>query len=188
MTDVFNKFKGSDGKLKEELRSNIKGIMSLYEAAHLRIHGEETLEEALVFTTHHPKEMVEHAATNKLSAHLIKQAVHALEQPLHTGIPRVETRHFISFYEKDEDRDEILLRFAKIDYSMVQILHQQELSHFCKWDISAIDKLPADFLKLVFRFVINVYDEIEKEMSKDGRPHAASYTKERVCFSTPIFS
>ncbi|GAB4827213.1 hypothetical protein Ancab_034102, partial [Ancistrocladus abbreviatus] len=41
-----------------------------------------------------------------------------------SGIPRIEIRHFISFYEEEEARDETLLRFAKIDYNMLQILHQ----------------------------------------------------------------
>ncbi|GAB4827228.1 hypothetical protein Ancab_034115, partial [Ancistrocladus abbreviatus] len=51
---------------------------------------------------------------------------------------------------------------------------------FERWDISVIDELPADYLKLVFRYVINVYDGFEKEMSKGGRSYAASYAKERV--------
>ncbi|GAB4827226.1 hypothetical protein Ancab_034113 [Ancistrocladus abbreviatus] len=47
------------------------------------------------------------------------------------------------------------------------------------WDISAMDNLPTDYLKFLFQLVINVYDEIEKEMSTEGRPYAASYAKER---------
>ncbi|GAB4827235.1 hypothetical protein Ancab_034122 [Ancistrocladus abbreviatus] len=48
------------------------------------------------------------------------------------------------------------------------------------WDISAIENLPTDYLKFLFQLVINVYDEIEKEMSTEGRPYAASYAKERI--------
>ncbi|KAL0435039.1 UNVERIFIED_CONTAM: (+)-delta-cadinene synthase isozyme XC1 [Sesamum radiatum] len=93
---VFDKFKDKDNKLKESLRSDAKGLLSLYEAAHVRIHGEDILEEAIIFTAHHLKRMVQ-----QLQSPLQEQVKRALEQSLHRGVPRIETRHFISFYEKD---------------------------------------------------------------------------------------
>ncbi|MBZ5797691.1 hypothetical protein K8353_47550, partial [Burkholderia contaminans] len=49
-SDVFNKFKDSQGNSKKSLIENPKGMLSLYEAAHLRDHGEDILDEALDFT------------------------------------------------------------------------------------------------------------------------------------------
>ncbi|KAK9005287.1 hypothetical protein V6N11_042730 [Hibiscus sabdariffa] len=57
--DVFNKFTDTDGKFKEALIHDVKGMLNLYEAAHLRIHGESVLEEALVFTTANLKSLAE---------------------------------------------------------------------------------------------------------------------------------
>ncbi|XP_060672619.1 valencene synthase-like [Ziziphus jujuba] len=51
--DVLNKFKDGDGEFKASLTVDVPAMLSLYEAAHLRMHGEEILDEALVFTTIH---------------------------------------------------------------------------------------------------------------------------------------
>lgn len=50
---VFDKFKSQDNKFQETLSSDIEGLLSLHEAAYVQMHGEETLEEIVVFTAHH---------------------------------------------------------------------------------------------------------------------------------------
>ncbi|KAL5766594.1 hypothetical protein ACOSP7_017211 [Xanthoceras sorbifolium] len=101
---VFNKFKDSDGKFKQTLSCDAKGLLSLYEATHLRIHGEDILDEALAFTTVHLKHLVD-----KTGSHLAKQITKALEMPLHKGIPRLEAFDYISIYGGDESKNETLL-------------------------------------------------------------------------------
>uniref|UniRef100_A0A7N2MQA0 Terpene synthase N-terminal domain-containing protein n=1 Tax=Quercus lobata TaxID=97700 RepID=A0A7N2MQA0_QUELO len=83
--DTFNKFKDKDGQFKESLASNVKDMLAFYEAAHLRMHGEGILDEALEFTTTHLKSTVS-AICNLLA----KQVTRALKQPLHKGIPWLE--------------------------------------------------------------------------------------------------
>ncbi|KNA11925.1 hypothetical protein SOVF_130630 [Spinacia oleracea] len=241
--DVFNKFTNSDGKIKDSLRSDIKGMVSLYEAAHLRVHGEPILDEAFNYTID----------VLKSSASFSEQARHALKQVLHFGIQRVETRHFISFYEEDDSRNGTLLRLSKIDFNRVQLLYRQELSQilrwwhdldfknrlpyarqrsvechfwsiamyyepqysfarlllskvllvisilddsydaygtfeelelltqaFERWDLNAMDQFPADYMKLVFQFVYNTYNEFAKEMTEHDKPFAAQFAKDRV--------
>ncbi|KAI8528319.1 hypothetical protein RHMOL_Rhmol12G0141000 [Rhododendron molle] len=68
-----------------------------------------------------------------LSPNLAEQVTHALYQPLQRGIPRVEARHYISVYEKDASRNEKLLRLAKIDFNLVQMLHKEEFCHISRW-------------------------------------------------------
>lgn len=122
-SDIFNKFRGGDEKFDESLKTDVRGLLSLYEAAHLRTHNEDILEDALVFTTACLKSM----APN-LKSPIKKQVEHALVQPLHLGYQRFESYHYISVYEEDEySRDESLLKFAKLDYNAVQMLHKQEL-------------------------------------------------------------
>ena len=73
--DMFNKFKQgnyNDEKFKESLVSDVPGLLSLYEATHLRIHGEDILEEFLAFTTTHLE-----STKSSLSPPLLKQVAHS---------------------------------------------------------------------------------------------------------------
>lgn len=102
-------------------------MLSFYEAAHLGVHGEEILDEALVFTTAHLESM----ATN-LSSPLVKRINHALKQPIRKGLPRLEARHYIAIYQEDPSRNEVLLKFAKLDFNILQKQHQKEVSEIAK--------------------------------------------------------
>ena len=46
LTDVFYKFKDQTRNFSEKAANDIQGMLSLYEAAELRMHGEDILEEA----------------------------------------------------------------------------------------------------------------------------------------------
>ncbi|KAK3200094.1 hypothetical protein Dsin_023509 [Dipteronia sinensis] len=111
---VFNGFKKDDGKFKETLTSDAKGILSLYEATHLRLHGEDILQEALAFSKAHLKSLA-----GKSSPHMARQILKSIQQPLHKDIPRLEAIHYISIYEEDESRNESLLLFAKFMVSSI---------------------------------------------------------------------
>ncbi|KAM3201074.1 hypothetical protein P3L10_033437 [Capsicum annuum] len=125
---IFSKFLDRNGKLKESLASDVLGLLSLYVASHVRIHGEDILEDALAFSTIHLESAAPH-----LNSPLREQVMHSLEQSLHKGIPRIETRFFISIYEKKEIKNDMLLRFAKLDFNLLQMLHKQELAEVSRW-------------------------------------------------------
>ncbi|XP_059629421.1 valerianol synthase TPS1B-like [Cornus florida] len=244
-SDVFNKFRDSNGKFKENLTRDVMGMLSLYEAAFLRTHGEDILDEALAFTTAHLKSV----DTDALCPFIAKQVIHALEQPLRKGIPRSEARHYISVYEECDSKNELLLKFAKYDFNLVQLLHKQELCHMSRWwkdlefetklpyarnrlvecyfwamaayfephytvprvmlakvivmssvlddtydaygtleelkpfteaiqrwDWSAMDDLP-DYMQVFYRTLLNLYEEFDKEVSKDGRSYSVEGSK-----------
>ncbi|KAK6805147.1 hypothetical protein RDI58_002932 [Solanum bulbocastanum] len=120
---IFSRFQDANGKFNESLCNDIKGLLNLYEASHVRTHGEDILEESFAFSTAHLESAAPH-----LKSPLSKQVTHALEQSLHKSIPRVETRYFISIYEEEEVKNDVLLRFAKLDFNLLQMLHKQELS------------------------------------------------------------
>ncbi|PIN19320.1 Viridiflorene synthase [Handroanthus impetiginosus] len=128
---VFENFIEKNGKFKENLRSDIKGLVGLYEAAYLRYHGETILDEALVFSTTNLETIIHKQDLS--DAIIIKQAKHALEQSLQRGIPRLEARYFIDFYEEDELKDDSLLRLAKLDFILLQMLHKKELCEVSRW-------------------------------------------------------
>ncbi|CAA2986773.1 (-)-germacrene D synthase [Olea europaea subsp. europaea] len=82
--DVFNKFKDSQGKFEDSFIGDVLGLLSLYEAAHFGVHGEEILEEALKFSTSHLGSMI-----RQVSNSLSRQVSDALEMPIHKTLTRL---------------------------------------------------------------------------------------------------
>ncbi|KAM3360321.1 hypothetical protein P3S68_020033 [Capsicum galapagoense] len=104
--EIFSKFLDGNGTLKKSLASDVLGLLSLYEASHVRIHGEDILEDALAFSTTHLESVAPH-----LNSPLKEQVMHSLEQSLHKGITRIEIQFFISsIYNKQETKNDMLLR------------------------------------------------------------------------------
>lgn len=102
-------------------------MLSLYEATHMMVHGEDILEEALAFTTTHLESIAK-----QLSHPYSLQVKHCLRQTLHKNLPRLEARSYISLYEQDPSHNENLLTLAKLDFNLLQSLHQKEFGNFCK--------------------------------------------------------
>ncbi|KAK7312913.1 hypothetical protein VNO77_37155 [Canavalia gladiata] len=240
--NVFNKFKDEQGNFSERLITNFEGMLNLYEASHVRIHGEQILEEALAFTSTHLESII-----TQLSPSFAAQVNHSLRQSLHKNLPRLEAHRYISIYQQDSSHNEVLLTFAKLDFNMLQILHQNECGNICKWwkeldipkklpftrdrivegcfwilaiyfepeysqareivtkvmmmvsiiddiydaygtidelelfteaidrwDISNLDNLP-DYMKLSYRSLMMIYQEIEEQMKKEGRTFCLNY-------------
>ncbi|KAJ8420687.1 hypothetical protein Cgig2_019561 [Carnegiea gigantea] len=171
------------------------------------------------------------------------------------ALPRLLTRNYISFYQEDEFHNEILLKFAKLDFNILQQEHQEELSIITKWwrsldvpmnfpfardritecyfwilgvyyepqyalarkfltkviamasiiddiydaygthtelelftqtihrlEINSIDELP-EYMKIFCKILLQVYDEMEEELSKIGRSFAVHYAKEEMKYA-----
>ena len=124
-TDIFKKFTNKEGKFKDELASDVQGMLGLYEAAHFLVHGEPILDEALAFANTHLKSS---AKLSNLSPFLAAQVKHALIQTIRKGLPRVEAKHFISNYHEDPSHSEVLLTLAKLDFNILQKLHRKEVT------------------------------------------------------------
>ncbi|KAL2327935.1 hypothetical protein Fmac_021362 [Flemingia macrophylla] len=248
-SDVFGKFKSQTGNFNEELANDVQGMLSLYDAAQLRCHGEEILEEAHNFSLTQLKKSI----TTQLSPFLAARVHHSLGQSLRKGIPRLEARYYISFYQEDPSHDEKLLTFAKLDFNMLQELHKEEVSELTRWwnedlnastnmsfardriveacfwiigvyfepqhsiarrimtkiiaissiiddmydaygtinelelftnaierwDISSIVDLP-DYMKLCYTSLLDVFEEVEKTLRKQGKAHFVKYAKKEV--------
>ncbi|KAG6428203.1 hypothetical protein SASPL_112454 [Salvia splendens] len=162
------------GKFQESLKNDGKGLLSLYEASYLRTRGETILDDALEFATATLKSIAPH-----LESPLSKQVVHALIQPLHYGNPRIEARNFISVYEEYQHKNESLLRFAKLDYNLLQMLHKEELDEVSRWNIEEMDKLP-EYVRPFYKALLELYEQFEEELAKEGRSYAAHYAIESL--------
>ncbi|XP_019437424.1 PREDICTED: probable terpene synthase 2 isoform X2 [Lupinus angustifolius] len=126
--NVFNKFRDVHGKFDERINTDVEGMLSLYEASYLRIHGENILDEALAFTSTHLESI-----SSQLRPFLEEQIKYSLRQPLHMGLPRLEARRYISIYQQDPSHHECLLALAKLDFNILQKLHQKEVGNISKW-------------------------------------------------------
>ncbi|TMW85527.1 hypothetical protein EJD97_022993 [Solanum chilense] len=159
-SDYFNQFKDNNGEFKKTLVTNTKGLLSLYEATHVRKHGDDILEDALVFAKFHLEKITN---VHTLDSTLEKQVTHALMQSLHRGIPRAEAHFNISIYEECESRNEKLLRLAKLDYNLLQVLHKEELCELTQWwkDLDFASKLSyvRDRMVECFFWAVGVYFE-----------------------------
>jgi hypothetical protein len=54
---------------------------------------------------------------------------------------------------------------------------------FClnfRCSMNAIDQLPADYMKVLYRALLNLFNETENDMGKQGRSYASYYVKEAV--------
>ncbi|XP_021827711.1 (-)-alpha-pinene synthase-like isoform X2 [Prunus avium] len=157
--DVFNKFKDKNGSFKECLIADVPGMLSLYEAGHLGVRGEEILDEALAFTTTH----LDSAAKAHVSYEHEEQITQALERPLRKDLERVCARRYMSIYQDEASHNEALLKLAKLDFNLVQSLHKKELSEITRWwkEVDFEKKLPyaRDRIVELYFWVVGVYFE-----------------------------
>ncbi|KAK6124032.1 hypothetical protein DH2020_042248 [Rehmannia glutinosa] len=128
--EVFCSFLDEAGNFKASLPSDVKGILSLYEASFLSLEGENILDLAKDFSTHHLRDRL-HQITNDPS--LAEQIRHALELPLHWRVQKIEAKWFINVYETRFDANLILLELAKLDFNIVQAKYQDEIKHMSRW-------------------------------------------------------
>lgn len=111
----------------------MEGLLSLYEATHLRVHGEDILDEALAFTTSHLESL-----KTQLKNPLAALVIHALKLPLWKTVNRIEARYYISVYGEIDSHSKPLLYLAKLDFNLVQKLHQSEAAEFSRYVVQIL--------------------------------------------------
>ncbi|KAH9660171.1 Beta-myrcene/(E)-beta-ocimene synthase 2 [Citrus sinensis] len=90
--------------------------------------------DATSFTTAYLKEwVIKHDSNKNDDEHLCTLVNHALELPLHWRMLRLEARWFIDVYENGPDMNPILLELAKVDFNIVQAVHQENLKYASRW-------------------------------------------------------
>ncbi|XP_047174416.1 probable terpene synthase 2 [Vigna umbellata] len=127
-SDIFKKLKNEQGNFNETLDNDIEGLCSLYEAAQMRTHGDDIMEEICDFSKTHLKSLI-----TQLEPSLAGQVNHCLNHPLNKSLPRFEAKYHISVYEQDCSHDETLLTFAKVKFNILQRMHQKEIGTITKW-------------------------------------------------------
>ncbi|KAB2086721.1 hypothetical protein ES319_A04G053400v1 [Gossypium barbadense] len=128
--EVFTCFMDDVGNIKSSLNQDFKGLLNLYEASYLLLEGETMLENARELVS---KLLKQYLKENNDHQYLWTLVDHALELPLHWRMPRLEARWFIEAYEKNKDRNPIVLELAILDYNIVQSMHQEDLRNVSTW-------------------------------------------------------
>ncbi|KAK4285100.1 hypothetical protein QN277_001842 [Acacia crassicarpa] len=177
--DVFNKFKDEKGNFRETLTSDVEGMITLYEACYMSIHGEDILDQALTFTTNHLRSITIHESSSFVAAKLNN----VLKQCTYRGTPRLEARKYLSIYHLHPSCNEVLLTLAKLDFNALQKLHQKEIGNLCKWwnSLDVPRNLPYTRNRLVESYFWSLAACSEPQYSK-GR----SITTKAICLITMI--
>ena len=122
--EVFNDFKDEQGNFRSWIHDDLKGMLNLYEASYFLVEGENILEDARDFTTKNLENYVKKCNPTEYLSELVS---HALELPLAWRMLRLEAHWFINLYETKTDMEPVLLELAKLDFNMVQAVHQEDL-------------------------------------------------------------
>ncbi|KAK9084957.1 hypothetical protein Sjap_025368 [Stephania japonica] len=132
--DVFGVFKDKinyncfkESSCEDE---DVKGILTLYEASHFALEGENILEEAMVFTTKYLKEYCIKTPSDRCLAKLVN---HSLELPLRWRMPRLEAKWYIEACADDKSFHPDVLNLAKLNFNMVQAAQHEELKELSSW-------------------------------------------------------
>ncbi|KAG8064271.1 hypothetical protein GUJ93_ZPchr0004g38674 [Zizania palustris] len=133
-SDVFNRFKGDNGRFMDSIAADEpRGLLSLYNAAHLLVHDEPELEEAISFARRHLTTMIDHPPAAAAGL-IIDQVNRALEVPLPRTYKRVEMLHYYMLeYGEEEGHIPALLELAKLDFNLMQHVHLKELKVISEW-------------------------------------------------------
>ncbi|KAF8731742.1 hypothetical protein HU200_015674 [Digitaria exilis] len=154
--DVFVRFKDEDGGF---LAYNLADLLSLYNAAHMRTHGEIILDEAILIT----RRSLEITLSNMEESLLAREIKSALEIPLPRRVRIYESKYYISAYENDATVHETVLELAKLNSNIMQLHHQDELTTITRWweDLHIESRLPfaRDRVIECYLWILGVYFE-----------------------------
>ncbi|XP_020554075.1 tricyclene synthase Oc15, chloroplastic-like [Sesamum indicum] len=166
--DVFNNFKGKEGRFRRNLSQDIRGLMELYEVAQLNFQGEYILDEAASFSGQLLREYCLANVDNNMS----RLVTGKLRYPYHKTIARLTRKDFLQDVEGINGWGKTLRELAVMDLRKGQSVFQGELAHISKW----WDELGlAKKLKLVRNQLLKWYT-----WSMSAKASEESTTKMRV--------
>ncbi|CAJ1956402.1 unnamed protein product [Sphenostylis stenocarpa] len=157
-SDVFNNFLDKSGNFKESVTGDIWGMLSLYEASYLGAEGEYVLQHAMDFSRTHLHQSLPH-----LSPEVRSVVVDALSLPRHLRMNRLEAKNYMVQYSQESTQIPALVELARLDYDMVQSMHQKELAEISRWwkSLGLIERLGfgRDGPRECFLWMLGVFPE-----------------------------
>ncbi|VAH39706.1 unnamed protein product [Triticum turgidum subsp. durum] len=138
--DVFNKFKAGDGSFNKDITNEPRALLCLYNAAYLSIHGESELDEAISFARHHLE-----STRDNLEYPLSEQVKRNLEIPYPRTLKRIDAPYYIAEYGQEQTCNPSVLELAKLNFNLLQCVHQRELKDFCRWGNDLYDEVELSY-------------------------------------------
>lgn len=114
---MFDKFRDDTGSFSSSLCSDPRGLLSLYNAAHMAVPGEVVLDDAIVFTRGQLVGIK--SKLPRFRSPISKQISRALDIALPRFTRRLETMHYITEYEHEEAHDSLILELARLNFILV---------------------------------------------------------------------
>ncbi|GAB4854256.1 hypothetical protein Ancab_022843 [Ancistrocladus abbreviatus] len=166
-SDIFKSFQDDGGAFLDSLKFDLQGMLALYEASYMACHGEDILDQAQRFSI----TCLQLALTRQTISPLEqRQITHALNGPLIRNCARIEAIHYLPLYSRDMSHNETLLKFAVLDYNIVQAMHKMELNAISMWwnELDFRTKLPymRDRVTEEFSLAIIVYFEPQYSLAR----------------------
>lgn len=135
IADMFSSFKGNDGRFKEKLRQDIRGLMELHEASQLRFSGEDTIDEAEEFSRMNLNKFLENIKDDD-DWHDKKVIRNSMTRTQHMNIARLTARNYMDAgFLKGSKKGwgKTLSELAKMDLMIGDMLHREELLEISKY-------------------------------------------------------
>uniref|UniRef100_A0A0A0LMW4 Terpene synthase N-terminal domain-containing protein n=1 Tax=Cucumis sativus TaxID=3659 RepID=A0A0A0LMW4_CUCSA len=123
--DVFKQFKNEIENLTCNCKDKAKEMLSFYEASFLAMEDESFMDEQRQFAIQH---LSKYLKSNNNDQIICTKIRHALQLPFHWRMSRLEARWFIdNVYRTKPNSKSVLLDLAKLDFNIVQSIHQDDL-------------------------------------------------------------
>ncbi|CAD6203726.1 unnamed protein product [Miscanthus lutarioriparius] len=183
--DVFDRFRDErTGSFSESLASDPRGLLSLYNAAHMATPGEQALDEAISFSRRHLASM-----NGRLPSPLEEQVSRALDIPLARLPKRLET--CVVFHEEEYSRARML--FAKTfgllslmddTYDVYATLEECHILNDAiqRWDETTASILP-EYMKMFYINLVRNFQEFEHSLQPNEK-YRVSYAKQAFKLSS----
>ncbi|XP_042490882.1 alpha-terpineol synthase, chloroplastic-like [Macadamia integrifolia] len=127
--DTIGCMKDMDTRTEESLHATALRFRLLRQHGYeISQEGENILDEAREFTR-----TVLEGIKCDMEPRLAKLVIHALERPLHWRMHWLEARWYIDIYGEKENSIPALIELAKLNYNIVQAVHQKDLAELSRW-------------------------------------------------------
>ncbi|XP_047969112.1 tricyclene synthase Oc15, chloroplastic-like isoform X2 [Salvia hispanica] len=121
--DVFNNFKGRDGKFRDELKQDVWGLLELFEATHLSFEQENILNEAQHFSS----QLLDKNISANTNSNVVEMR---FKHPFHRSIARLNFQRDVRGIDK---WTKTLTELSEMDFLRGKCVHREELRQLSKW-------------------------------------------------------
>uniref|UniRef100_N1QYN6 (+)-delta-cadinene synthase isozyme C2 n=1 Tax=Aegilops tauschii TaxID=37682 RepID=N1QYN6_AEGTA len=167
-SDVFHKFEDKQGGF---VQSDTNSLLSLYNAAHLSIKGEDVFDMAVSFTRRHLL-----GALENLESPFAGEVSSSLLTPPFRRVGILEARNYLPCYTNKATRNEAILELGKLNFNIQQLHFCEELKDVTMWDEDAVNVLP-EYMKDIYLYLLETFHSFEDHLGPENS-YRVVYLKE----------